>query len=311
MNSPDSINFYLKLQYRRIGRALKDNGIYPWLIIPISIALFIFLTIRLLDDFAFGEYIYLFIGLSLSFPLTRPQRLEFIKQISSNRKFYIIRIVEQVLMLLPFIIGLLVYRWYVMALVLFMCGVILCFGKMNYQLPFSIPTPFGRTPFEFPAGFRKTLPLIILSYALIPIGLNVGNFNLALASVAAMGFIVGGFHSSPEPRFYVWIFKSSPAQFINKKIYTILKYVAFLVIPITAVLLFYDISEYLKIILISIAAMGFAIMCMLSKYISYPQEINIVQGLAMGGSILFPPIMLAIIPWFYFKALQRLQTVLK
>jgi len=311
MNNQSAINYYIGLQRSRFTRLLKDNGIYLWLFIPISIVLFAFLTIRLLDDFAYGELIYAMLGISLVFPFTENRRLEFLKQISNNRNFYLIRLIEQFTMLTPFIVGLLIYNWFVVAAVLIALGCFFGFSKLNYTLPFSVPTPFGKRPFEFPAGFRKTLPIIILAYALASIGLSVNNFNLALASMAAVGFVVGSFYTSAESRFYVWIFKFSPKWFLKKKSLAIVTYLTLLIIPIIITLLIFDSSQIWKIAVMYIAVIGFAIMCMLSKYISYPQEINLIQGMAMGASILFPPIMLVIIPWFYFKALSGLQPILR
>jgi len=290
---------------------LKDNGIYPWLFYLILFILFVFLTVRLLDDFAFGEWVYALIGFSLSLPLVDSQRLGFLKQITEDRHFFYLKLIEQSIVLFPFIIGLFIFRHYLAAIVLICAGVYLSLRKSNFHLPYSIPTPFGGQPFEFPSGFRKTLILILLAYGLLFIGLRVDNFNLALASIAGIGFIVGGFHSSPEPRFYIWIFKNTPAHFLRNKGLIILKYMSVLILPIMITLVCFDYAKVVLVIFIAVAAFCFAIMCMLSKYISYPQEINIIQGLAMGAAILFPPVMIAIIPWFYIKALRRLQPILK
>lgn len=311
MKNQSVSKYYFHLQYLRLVRMFKDNGIYPWLVVPLSLLLFVALTIKLLNNFAFGEFIYLFIATSIAFPLTNQDRLGFLKSISIQKNYYRIRLIEQAIIILPFIIGLLFYKWLGVAVLLFFIGLYFSFGKFNYNFPYSIPTPFGSRPFEFPAGIRKNMLFVILAYSLVPIGLSVDNFNLALASIPAIGFIVGGFHAAPEPRFYIWIFKLPPKEFLKHKALTILRYTLLLILPPVAVLSFYNLESVLLVSAISLAAISFAVMCMLSKYVSYPQEINLIQGLAMGGGILFPPIMLVIIPWFYFKALKGLQPVLK
>ena len=311
MNGSTTTKFYFQLQYRRFIRLLNDNGIYPWLIFPVAVIFFVFLSFKLLINFAFGELIYLLLAVSIAFPLMDRDRLQFLKQICTNRNYFQIRMIEQLVVLFPFIVGLLIFEWWWYAAALMVLAMYFSFGKVNYQFPYSIPTPFGKYPFEFPSGFRKSLPLIMVAYALVPIGLNVDNFNLALASIAVVGFVVGGFHSAPEPKFYIWIFKYSPTTFLKKKIITIFRNTFLLTLPIIGTLLYYSLESYIMVLLLLVAAIAFAVMCMLSKYLAYPQEINLTQGLAMGASILFPPIMLVIIPWFYFKALKSLQPILQ
>ncbi len=312
MNKSDSpLLYYFQLQYRRGIRTLNDHGIYPWIAILVTILLFYFVSYRLLNGFDFGEYIYLALGLSSATSIADPRRHDFIKMISRPADNRIIRLAEQVIILFPFIIGLLIFEWYWIALGLSLAIIIFSFINKSVVLPFTIPTPFGRRPFEFPRGFRMSLIPLIGSYLLIPIGLSAGNFNLALASIAVIGLISGNYFIQPEPRFYVWMHSKTPQAFLIEKIKTIVLYILLCIAPITIALLVYDSSRCATIMLMGLAAVVFVVMCMLSKYIAYPSEINIAAGFAMGMSILFPPLMLIIVPVFYFKAIKRLDHYLR
>ena len=53
-----------------------------------------------------------------------------------------------------------------------------CAILFRTSLNFSMPTPFSKNPFEFTTGFRRTLLIFPLAYALTVIAINVDNLNL-------------------------------------------------------------------------------------------------------------------------------------
>jgi len=312
MNNPTSqLSFYLRLQYRRGIRALKDNGIYPWLAIPLILTIFVFITYRLLNGFAYGEFLYPILGLSISSSMADSRRVDFIKSISHPGEFRLIRLSEQLVIITPFIIGLLIFGWTFQALGLFIIGIIVSFLDKQIALPFALPTPFGKRPFEFSRGFRNAFLVILGCYILVPLGLSVDNFNLAIASIAGIGLASGNYFIQPEPRFYVWIHNMNPSRFLLEKSKTILHHTLISVTPPVLALLYYYPDKIGIITLLVLSAIAFTIMCMLAKYLAYPSDINIIAGFAMGISIFFPPLMLIIIPVFYFKAINRLLQVLR
>ena len=305
------LSYYLSLQHRRAHRTLDDNGIYPWLALPLVLAVFAFLSFRLLNGYAFGEYIYAGLGISLSSSIADDRRYDFIKSISSRRDFRIIRLAEQFILLFPFTIGLFLFGWTLAALILLLFGILFSFINLNVRLPYSLPTPFGRRPFEFAKGYRGAVLFIIGCYLLVPIGISEDNFNLSLASIAGIGLVSGNYFIQPEPRFYIWIHTMGPLNFLMEKTKTILYYSLLTIAPIAIILSFYNPSRIGSIALMILAAIAFTEICMLAKYLAYPSEVNIIAGLAMAGSILFPPLMLVIIPIFYLKAYRRLDEYLR
>jgi hypothetical protein len=61
-----------------------------------------------------------------------------------------------------------------------------------------------------------------------------------------------------------------------------------------------------------LALVGFAFLCtiILAKYAAYPHEINLPEGTLVAISISFPPVLLALIPYLYFKAIRKLNVLL-
>ena len=48
----------------------------------------------------------------------------------------------------------------------------------------------------------------------------------------------------------------------------------------------------------------------MAKYSAYPGKISLPQGIMLAVGIWFPPLLFGIIPYFYFQAVKRLQTIL-
>jgi len=280
-------------------------------VIPLLFGTFFFITFKLLGGFAFGEYIYSGLALTISSSMTDPKKYDFIKSISSKSDYRIIRFAEQLIIFSPFIIGYFIFGWYFLGAILLLTAIVISVSYFNFKLPYSLPTPYGHRPFEFTRGFRGGVLLIIAAYILVPIGISVDNFNLSLSSITVIGLISGNYFIQPEPRFYIWIHSIEPKRFLIEKTKTILYYGLMTIAPIVITLSVYDASRIGSIVLITLAMIAFIEMCMLAKYIAYPSEINLVAGLAMVGSILFPPLMLVIIPIFYIKAVQRLEQYLR
>ena len=91
-----------------------------------------------------------------------------------------------------------------------------------------MPTPFSKNPFEFTTGFRRTLLIFPLAYALTVIAINVDNLNLGIFSILLIFLIVLSFYSKPEEEYYVWVHADTPKSFFeeenndcNKKFYLI------------------------------------------------------------------------------------------
>ena len=118
------------------------------------------------------------------------------------------------------------------------------------------------------------------------------------------------YYVRPENDYFVWIFNVSSKQFLFQKIKTGLLFSSMLSLPIALVLG----SSYpanVEVILLSIS-MGyfFLITMILAKYASYPYEIGLPEVIIIVASVFFPPLLLAIIPYFFIKSTKRLTRIL-
>src|SRR5690349_12088861 len=98
---------YFGLQYKMTNRRFKDTGFEPLLIYLILTVGFVGLSIYLFRKTEFGEYIYALFALSLIGKLSETRRTEFLKLCFGDTKLKKIRITENLICLLPFLIFLL------------------------------------------------------------------------------------------------------------------------------------------------------------------------------------------------------------
>ena len=61
------------------------------------------------------------------------------------------------------------------------------------------------------------------------------------------------------------------------------------------------------------ALIGFAFLMLiiLAKYAAYPAEMNLPEGIMIALCLIFPPLLLGLIPFFYRKAVNKLTFLLK
>jgi hypothetical protein len=118
------------------------------------------------------------------------------------------------------------------------------------------------------------------------------------------------YYTKPEQEYYVWIHAESPATFLKNKILNATKNASFLVLPIlTGLLIFYP-TEFGLILLFFVAGIMYLWAIILAKYSAYPGEMNLPEGIVIAFSLYFPPLLLAIIPYFYTKSINKLKTIL-
>jgi len=82
---------------------------------------------------AYAAYLYALIALGFSSPLSEAGRTAFLKQHFSREHFLIIRCVENILVVIPFIIGLLIYQQWLLALGVLVISKPGGFGAVNFS----------------------------------------------------------------------------------------------------------------------------------------------------------------------------------
>lgn len=137
------------------------------------------------------------------------------------------------------------------------------------------------------------------------------NFNLGVFALLLVFPVLLSFYSKLENEYYVWTFTDTPKGFLINKIKTGLVYLSILVIPILIVLGIFFLSETFTLFIFMLLGYVYLVTIILAKYSAYPNEMNLPQGILIGISLLFPPILIGIIPFFYLQSIKRLNDILE
>jgi hypothetical protein len=173
-----------------------------------------------------------------------------------------------------------------------------------------IPTPFGKKPFEFTAGFRKSFYVFPIAYFLTYISVSVGNFNLGIFSMLLIGIICFSYYSKIENDYFVWNYNLSPKEFLIEKTKTCFLFFTLLSLPIIITLSISFFREIDVLIVFLLLCYSYLTTIIFAKYSSFPDEMNISNGILIGLSLVFPPILILFIPLFYSQSIKKLNTIL-
>jgi len=292
-------------------RYATKHGVHPLIALLLVLALFIVGSILLFAKVAFASIAYTTILLYFLFSAGNHQRTELIKTIFPKKAYRIIRLIENGIILLPFLLFLLYQQQFLWALGSLALTIIFSFIDTNIQSNWVIPTPFRKFPFEHIIGFRKTFWVVALSYFLLVKAVQVGNYNLGIFSLAMVLLITMGFYLKPENDFFVWIYSSTANQFLKKKFIIAILCISVLYLPILIALYTFFPDQWAITTIattVSFVVLGSIIV---TKYAAYPDEISIPQGSLYAVSLSFPPLLIFMMWMFYSQAKQRLKAILE
>jgi hypothetical protein len=301
---------YFGLQLTLLSRRFADAGIAPAIAYAILPLVFIGFSLFLFYKTEYAPYIYMLLALSLTTHLSERRRNVFLKTCFGDAKLKQIRIIENLLIVSPFILFLLYKQLFPLAPGLLMLAMLLALVNLRTSVSMVIPTPFYKKPFEFTIGFRNTFYIFLAAYGLTAIAISVANFNLGIFALLLTFGITLTYYSKPEHPYYVWMHAHDAKGFLFMKIRTALLYVTILAVPII-IALGIGFPEHI-LILLGFIALGIAylISMIVSKYAAYPDELNLPQGLLLALCIWLPPMLLIIIPLLFRKSTRRLSHLL-
>ncbi|MGE8428092.1 MAG: hypothetical protein ACN6O7_09455 [Sphingobacterium sp.] len=297
---------YLKLQYTLLSRHIRATGLPIWLAFLLLFGLCYFAYYALFQYPIFGCYTLLLGNFQILFLLTEKNRNDFLKNTYSKRDFHKIRILENGLFTLPSFIILSLHNQMGYALLLAILAVIFAF-LMFRAFGKSIPTPFAKRPFEFIIGFRRSYLLLLVLYLLAGIGFYVANSNLVLFCVVCVALTCVFYYQLPEPIFYLWNNHHSPTGFLMRKFKRGILQCLLLVLPLLflySVIFPSDLFNACIVLGGILLLLPFAITL---KYVAYPREINFPEGFALALCFSFYPLILALLPFYYIKAINNLK----
>lgn len=311
MKKLELAKYYFQLQIERFKRALSTFGLHP--LVGFVLIVLLFVGISKLIFYKFGDqgiWLYLLLFSSSLLQLCSKKRIDNIQRFFKEKDTRIIRFLENVVLLIPFLIVTIFEQQYIASL-LFLLPVIICtFLRINFSSGLVIPTPFGQIPFENPVGFRKYFWLIILLIGLYIQGILVKNYNIGIG-VQGFLFIVVILHYFKLERSYnIWIFSTDVKTFLLKKIKQGIYASSLLCLPLAVLNIVFQPNLYLAIILVQCLGYLFIIFIVLAKYSMYPYPMNLPQSILFILCVIFPPLLLITIPFFYKKAIRALKPIL-
>lgn len=301
---------YFQLQLKMINRNLTDFGLNPIIGFCLILIGFIGFSTYLFSKTEFAEYVFILIALSFVSKLSETKRNDFLKSVFIDNTYTIIRVMENSIIILPFIAFLVYKQLFPSVFILTTFALLMALVNFNSTFNYTIPTPFYKRPFEFTVGFRITFYLLFFAYFLTLMAISVGNFNLGVFALLLVYLVSLSYYSKPENEYYVWTFIDRPKGFLIKKIKTGLIYSTILNIPILIALGIFFLSQIYTLLIFLLLGYVYLVTIILAKYSAYPNEMNLPQGILIGISILFPPILIGIIPFFYLQSTKRLNNIL-
>jgi hypothetical protein len=301
---------YFILQLTMANRKMKEAGMNPAVCYFLMLVLFFLFSEYIFQKTEFAKYLAIFTCMSLQIQLSEKNRTEFLLSTFGDKTKNKLRIIENLIICIPFFIILIYKNQFLEASILLLVSIVFAFLKLQDVLNITLSTPFSKNLFEFSVGFRKTFFIFPIAYILTIIAIKVDNLNLGIFSFLLLFLTTMGFYSKPENEYYVWIYKSNAMLFLKNKLLSASKNVTLLVSPIIITLLLYFTSEFQLVLIFFIAGMLFQWTIILAKYSVYPQEMNLIEGIIIALSFYFPPLLLAIIPFFYKKSIKKLKVIL-
>lgn len=303
------INNYLKLQYKLLARQFKATGL-PLAVVPFLLLAASYLAYYLLLRYpVFGSYALILTNFQLLFLLSERNRNDFLKNTFSKKDFYNIRLLENGIVALPSITILLSQSLWRYAVVLVLLALLFAFLTFK-AFGKSIPTPFAKKPFEFTIGFRRSYLLILLLYLLAAIGFYVTNPNLVLFCVSGIALTCTLYYQLPEPVFYLWNSRETPAGFLLRKFRRGLLQCLLFVLPLLLTYAFIFSSEWFNALIVLGGILFLLPFAITLKYVAYPREINFPEVSVLILCFSFYPLIVALLPFYYVKALKNLKNYL-
>ena len=313
-------------------RKLSDDSplIFAYLFALFILLSFIVGSIYLFYRTTFAPYLYMLISLFLVSNLSEIKRTDFLKICFGNERYIKLRILENLITALPFVIFLIYKQQFYPTIFLVLITVLLAMSKFKISYSITIPTPFYKKPFEFTVGFRNTFFLFFIVYGLSIIAVTVDNFNLGIFALMLIFLTVSSYYLKLENEYFVWSFSLTPAKFLIEKIKIAFLFTFYLSFPVLILLGIFDFENHDALFQITylgkytydfenIAALllvtfvGFLLLTtvILAKYSAYPNEIGLLETMMTVWCFIFPPLVIVVIPFFAKRSINKLKFFLR
>lgn len=301
---------YFALQFTMLKRHLTGLGLNPWLSIFVIAAAFYGLSFYLFTKTTYAGYAYVLLALSLAFKQSEARRNDFLKLTFSKTDYLITRFLENLLVVLPFLLFLCFKKEPGLALLLVILSSAMIFFNAKRAFSFTLSTPFYQKPFEFVVGFRTWAGIFLLAYFLTAMSVIYHNFNLGIFSLMGIFGLCLSFYTEPENEYFVWIHKLKAGAFLLDKVRTAIVFSTLLSLPVSLCLVIFFPAHIASIAIFQGLGYCYLSTMILAKYASYPNKINLPQAILFATVLVVPPLFLGLIPFFYIQSVKRLKEIL-
>lgn len=302
---------YFQLQFRMLSRKMTAFGIPPVLGFGIIPVLFFAMSELLFRKTEYAPYLYVFLAISFVTQLSEAKRNAFLKSIFNQPNYLKLRAMENGILVSPFLLFLAYKGQFLLMLIASLGAMAMALLHFNASINTTLPTPFGKKPFEFTVGFRRTFLLFPTAYFLTFMAILADNFNLGIFSLLTIGITCLSYYAKPENEYFVWNYNLTPQQFLVEKVKTGFLQFTLLSLPVLVALGIFFPDNALVLMAFFALCLVYLATLIFVKYAAFPHEINVFQAIAVGISFIVPPILLVITPLFYIQAVKALNTILK
>lgn len=301
---------YFGLQFKMLNRQLTEWGIEPVIGFAVGFLSFIGISSKLFEETQYAAYIYIALALSFVIKYNDTDRNDFLKLCFSKADYFRVRLIENLIVSIAFILFLLFKEMYLSAIILLISSCLFAIVDLKNKSSFTLPTPFYKHPFEFVVGFRTNFFIYFLAYFLTMMSIIYNNFNLGIFALILALLACLNYYINSEDAYYVWIFSLTPKEFIRYKLRNIIQYSTMLCLPIIIILSFFFYKQIDVILGFQCLGYLFIFTTMLAKYSVFPEKINIKFGIVFALTLWFPILLLLIIPYLYIQTTNKLKEIL-
>lgn len=293
-----------------IKRQMEDFGIKPSIGLIIGSVLFGMLSHLVFLKTEYAPLILIAISSSMILNKSTTRKEAMMRQIYSSSTYLQIMTVENCIIAIPFIITLLLHQYLIYAALLFLISIALSLVPKIQFGNKAIQSPYYHWPYEFSIGFRRTYILLFFLLIIFCIGLYVENYNLSLVIILIIQLIFMSYYIEADEHYAIWLHKPCAKKFLSKKILIALWYSFASTFLLVILLLISNPNDYILILGLYLLSFIFLVSIILMRYACYPRAINIPEIIIMILAVIFPPLLLIIIPFYIQKSLDKIKLIL-
>lgn len=298
---------YFKLQVKILKRYIVEAGLPVFILYPALILLYtvLYQFVRLYPTW--GAYLLVMANFQYLFSLSDFKRNDFLKTVFPKAVYYKVRILENVFISFGSLIILCLNGNYLIAVALLSFCILFIFTSAASIWKRSIPTPFTKKPFEFILGFRRTWLLLLLLYIISTIASTANNLNLILFCMFCICLCCIFYYQTPEPILVHWNQSRKATSFLHHKIGRAVAQLSLLLCPLLLLVAVCYPEELYKALIVWLLGIILIPFIISLKYAVFPRAINATEATVLSLCIIFHPLILAVIPYYYFKAVHNLK----